>query len=77
MKGYVSVLYKVMLEDSDELSERNIVSFSPYSRENVVLLNQKYENNPEGKLKISLHMSMKYTHAALLTAISNDFSSYY
>lgn len=76
-RGYLSMQYKVEVGLSDAVSQTDLVSFSPYSKESCVLFNQKYQVGEDGKLVISLHMGMKYTYSALLTAISSDFSTYH
>ena len=76
-KKCISILYKVTLGDNEDLCEKKLASFSQTSKETIVLMNQKYSIKTNEKLKISLHMSVKYTYASLIIAISNDFSSYY
>ncbi|CAI2386928.1 unnamed protein product [Moneuplotes crassus] len=76
-KGYISFQYKVVINDDEANSKSNLISLSPYMKDNCVLFNQKYELKEQLKFKIHLHMSIKYTYAACVTAISSDFSTYY
>lgn len=71
--SFISIVYKVILNDSEDSCGKGLSTISPFTKEAVVCLNQSLAPDETEEIKITLFMNVKYTYSAMLTAVMNDF----
>jgi len=58
-----------VINEQDETCFRSFSTIQPSIKENILLINQRYEVPEEDKLKIELSVAPKYTYSAIITSI--------